>query len=396
MEIQLASTPFGGRGMTRALLDMQERARRIPQQASVDKWKIHRWLCEAKTVFQINDRSLAVLSALLSFYPENNLSAQNGLVVFPSNKQLALRAHGMADATLRRHIAALIEAGLITRQDSPNGKRYARRTKEGGVQIAFGFSLSPLLVRADEIEQAAQRVNAEKTALRELRERVTLLRRDNAKLIEFALNEEMDGPWTELHIRLRQLVDAIPRRAEPEELARLAQALELLRADIDKALNNQQKVQNMSGYESQNERRHIESNPDSHLEKQDLQQTKTPVPSISLDQIMRICPDLEDYATYPIRNWSIFTETAQTVRHFLGVNDKLQELAMKTLGEHQTAILIAYILQRHAEIQSPAAYLRSFIEKARGGGFSLASLLTSAFHTRQKQTLSTVDAVCRI
>ncbi len=396
MEIQLASTPFGGRGMTRALLDMQERARHIPQQASVDKWKIHRWLCEAKTVFQINDRSLAVLSALLSFYPENNLSAQNGLVVFPSNKQLALRAHGMADATLRRHIAALIETGLITRQDSPNGKRYARRTREGGVQIAFGFSLSPLLVRADEIEQAAQRINAEKTALRELRERVTLLRRDNAKLIEFALNEEMDGPWTELHIRLRQLVDAIPRRAEPEELARLAQALEFLRADIDKALNNQQKAQNMSGYESQNERRHIESNPDSHFEKQDLQQTKTLAPSISLDQIMRICPDLEDYATHPIRNWSIFTETAQTVRRFLGVNDMLQELAMKTLGEHQTAILIAYILQRHAEIQSPAAYLRSFIEKARGGEFSLTSLLTSAFHTRQKQTLSTVDPVCRI
>ncbi len=127
------------------LIGGAEKARQIPQGAAADKWQLHRWLCEAKTILGINDRSLAVLSALLSFYPEVTLTGEGNLVVFPSNKQLALRAHGMADATLRRHLAALVEAGLIARQDSPNGKRYARRAKGGELQIAFGFSWLPCL-----------------------------------------------------------------------------------------------------------------------------------------------------------------------------------------------------------------------------------------------------------
>ncbi|MBO9134918.1 replication initiation protein RepC, partial [Rhizobium sp. B209b/85] len=50
----------------------------------------------------LSDRALAVLNALLSFYPGNELSAKHGLAVFPSNAQLSIRAHGIAPATLRR------------------------------------------------------------------------------------------------------------------------------------------------------------------------------------------------------------------------------------------------------------------------------------------------------
>jgi DNA-binding transcriptional ArsR family regulator len=33
----------------------------------------------------------------------------------------------MAPTTLRRHFATLVDAGLIIRNDGPNGKRYARK-----------------------------------------------------------------------------------------------------------------------------------------------------------------------------------------------------------------------------------------------------------------------------
>lgn len=59
----------------------------------------------------IQSNSLAVLDALLSFYPENDLRQDVPLIVFPSNAQLSLRAHGMAGSTLRRHLAVLVEAG---------------------------------------------------------------------------------------------------------------------------------------------------------------------------------------------------------------------------------------------------------------------------------------------
>ncbi|MGO7283473.1 plasmid replication protein RepC, partial [Rhizobium ruizarguesonis] len=152
MEPQYVSTPFGRRSMTLGMLASQESASKVDPDASVDKWKIFRALCEAKDMIGVSDRALAVLNALLTFYPKNEIAEANGFVVFPSNEQLSLRTHGMAGTTLRRNLAMLVEAGLIIRRDSPNGKRFARRNGEGGLGEAFGFSLAPLLVRAREIE----------------------------------------------------------------------------------------------------------------------------------------------------------------------------------------------------------------------------------------------------
>src|SRR6218665_1620887 len=124
MEV-ITTTPFGRRSMTLGMLATQLDAGTIDPDKVIDKWKIFRALCEARAVLDIGDRALAVLSALLSFHPETLLSEEQGLVVFPSNAQLSIRAHGMAPATLRRHLADLVRAGLVIRRDSPNGKRYA-------------------------------------------------------------------------------------------------------------------------------------------------------------------------------------------------------------------------------------------------------------------------------
>ncbi|MCA0342566.1 MAG: replication initiation protein RepC, partial [Proteobacteria bacterium] len=61
------TTPFGRRPMTLALVKGQlETADHNPKK-TVDKWKVFRDVCEAKDVFGVQDRSLAVLHALLSF-----------------------------------------------------------------------------------------------------------------------------------------------------------------------------------------------------------------------------------------------------------------------------------------------------------------------------------------
>ncbi|QPN28531.1 replication initiation protein RepC [Brucella sp. BO2] len=393
MEIQLASTPFGSRRMSFALLAAQKNARQIPQGAAADKWQLHRWLCEAKTILGINDRSLAVLSALLSFYPEVTLTGESNLVVFPSNKQLALRAHGMADATLRRHLAALVEAGLIARQDSPNGKRYARRAKGGELQIAFGFSLAPLLARAPEFEAAAEEIKTAKAQLREMREQLTLLRRDIAKLIEFALIEGLEGPWAHLNQRFRDIVEAIPRRADVQELAMLVEQMREIRENVDKLLKTNKKAENLSGNESQNERQLNESKPDSHFDETALSHEDQCVfensqvqkePSISLDMVLRACPEIETYASGSIRIWQDLIETAGKVRIFLGIDNKLYDMATKTLGIHNAAITIAYILQRYDHIRSAGGYLRILSEKAASGAFSIKPLMMSAMCNRKQ------------
>ncbi len=82
------------------------------------------------------------------------------LVVFPSNKALSLRAHGMAETTLRRHLGELVRAGLVDPAGQPERQALCHRGAEGVETGAFGFDLSPVLARAEEFERLAAEASA--------------------------------------------------------------------------------------------------------------------------------------------------------------------------------------------------------------------------------------------
>jgi replication initiation protein RepC len=375
--------------MTLAMLAAQKEALEIPEGSAIDKWQVYRNLCEGKSIVGIGDRALAVLNALLSFYPDSELSGENGLIVFPSNAQLSLRAHGMADATLRRHLAALVDCGLITRRDSPNGKRYARKDRGGDIEEAFGFSLAPLLARAHEFAQAAEHVRAGNRALRLMRERITLHRRDIHKLIEAAVEEDVPGDWGGLWRRFRVVVDAIPRRATVADLAPIVADLAKIHEDVDKLLESHMNSTNPSGNESQSERQQSNSNTDSTFEFEPALEKSgaTAEPrtreaekpkGYPLGLVLKACPEIADYAVDGIDNWRDFMATAAQVRGYLGVSPSAYEDACHVMGQEVAAIVIACILQRAQHINSAGGYLRALTEKARGGEFSVGPMLMAA------------------
>ena len=96
--------------------------------------------------------------------------------------------------------------------------------------MAFGFELSPLVARAEEFEAWAEDVQAEERALRLVRERITLCRRDIAKMIATGIEEGVptrragQGPsdWAEIHGLYRGILERIPRTATREELEPIA------------------------------------------------------------------------------------------------------------------------------------------------------------------------------
>ncbi|PRD42449.1 replication initiation protein RepC [Phyllobacterium phragmitis] len=390
MEINKITTPFGRRPISFALLASQIEAQEIPRGKTADKWRIYRRLCEGKAIIGISDRSLAVLNALLTFYPETDLSQEHGLVVFPSNAQLALRAHGMADTTLRRHLAALVDCGLIIRRDSPNGKRYARRGRGGGIDEAFGFSLAPLLARAEEFEQAAEQVQAESRALRLTRQRITLYRRDIQKLIEAAQQEGICGHWDVLWKRFRSIVEAIPRRAVIADLEPIAAKLAALRQDIDKQLESHMNASDISGNESQNGRQQSNSDTEILFESdkslgKDLKkktadncQATEPSRTYPLDLILRACPEITDYAPDGINNWRDLMITATQVKEYLGISPSAYRDALQAHGQENVAVIIACILQRARHIGSAGGYLRRLTQKAREGEFSMRPMIMAA------------------
>jgi len=59
MESGFATTPFGRRPMTLALVQANAAAREVPKGSVVEKWQVYRWLCEGKSVVGVGDRALA-------------------------------------------------------------------------------------------------------------------------------------------------------------------------------------------------------------------------------------------------------------------------------------------------------------------------------------------------
>ena len=411
MESESVTTPFGRRPMSLALLLNQRRGEAIAAGTTRNKWKLFRSVCEARAGLGVTDRALTVLDALLSFYPEDDLSSEKGLVVFPSNAQLSLRARGMAAATLRRHLAVLVEAGLISRKDSPNGKRYVRRGRAGGIDEAYGFSLAPLLARASEIEAAAAGIAADRQMLRATKERLTICRRDIAKLIAAAVEEAVPGAWERVSALFHALLERIPKAATLENLPPLLEELETLRLGIINTLESHEKMQMASTSESQFERHIQNSNPESLSESEPGLETEQAarrddqpragleshdqgrrgdggqgwravrtdagrLKSFPLGTVLQACPDIIDYGpSGVIGSWRDLMAAAVTVRTMLRVGPPAYEDACAVMGPENAATVMACILQRGGCITSAGGYLRDLTRRAGRGEFALGPML---------------------
>lgn len=364
----------------------------------INRWVIYKQLCVAKSEFELNDRCLAVLSSLLSFLPEDELNEKNGLVVFPSNRQLSLRAHGMPESTLRRHLASLIEAKIIARKDSPTRKRYAHKDKEGNVELAFGFSFAPLLDRASEIAAIADKVAHEQKNLRRLRDEVSVIRRDVASIFADAVDEtgKLSVRLVEEFARFREIVDTIPRRPSLSQLVAIRANLEAVHEELVISLKTNDIASETSGSDAQFGRRYNESQPESRYKYQNIKKSdlkplssgevasKNPhehngcvLIQPSLDQVLRTCPDICEYGANGIGTWRELIDASQIVSGFLGISRSAYQEALRCMGQETASVVIAWILHKLASINSPGGYLRSLTQKAREGTFSISRLLFS-------------------
>ncbi|MBY3073129.1 replication initiation protein RepC [Rhizobium laguerreae] len=418
MESGYVTTPFGRRPMSLGMLASQQLAETIEPGMKRSKWKLFRAICEARPALGVTDRALTVLDALLTFYPDDEISEEKGLIVFPSNAQLSLRARGMTPATLRRHLAVLVEAGLILRKDSPNGKRYARRDRAGAIGEAFGFSVAPLLARAVEIESLAAQAVADRELLRVTRERLTVCRRDISKLIATALEEGISGDWEGISAMFRALLARIPRVATAEDLAPLLDEMGLLRAEIVNMLERRIKAKKMNANESQIEHHRQNSNPHSLYELEpsfepkqgekaaadndpnagpsDERRLKQQKPSggtssaggaadpgagpglksFPLGLVLQACPSILDYGPGgSIGNWRDLMSAAVVVRSMLGVSPSAYEEACSGMGPENAATVIACILERGGHINSPGGYLRDLTRRTERGEFAIGPML---------------------
>ncbi|MBO3761611.1 plasmid replication protein RepC [Ciceribacter sp. L1K22] len=396
------TTPFGRRRMTLALVKNQFDTSDIRKGKTADKWRVYRDACDARSLLGIRDRALAVLNALLTFYPDSELSEEANLIVFPSNAQLSARANGIAGTTLRENLAILVQAGLIQRHDSPNGKRYVRKGRNGAIETAYGFSLAPLLARSEELALLAQQVAEDNRQLKFIRERITITRRDIRKLISAAMDEGASGDWEGLEQRYVATVMRLRLAKGLNDLTHMLEELTALREAVLKTLENQffsQKSDaNDAVYRQHKQNSKTESinelEPRSRKEQGEPAEPeprpKQPdVGAFPLGMVLRGCPQMADYGPGgAIASWRDLMSAAVVVRSMLGISPSAYQDACEIMGPENAAIAVACMLERAGHINSPGGYLRDLTRKAERGEFSLGPMLM-ALHRQNANVRST-------
>jgi replication initiation protein RepC len=398
MQTLTATTPFGRRPMSLGMIASQVTAQNAPEGATVHKWHVFRDIKEARLALGATDRALAILDALLSFHPETAFYSDSALIVWPSNEQLIGRANGMSPATLRRHLANLVECGLVVRRDSPNGKRYARKGQGGEIEQAYGFDLSPIVARAAEFKDLAEAMRAEKKAYKVVKERLTITRRDIVKMIEAGIEEGVPGNWGSVHIEYQAIVGRLPRTAPRQVLESVAVELDDLWTQIRDVLESFVKSQILNANESHNERHIQNTNTESKNESESGLGTKDeasgsagepdnvrslPKRELPLSIVLNACPNILWMVKGGggIRSWRDFLAAAETARPVMGISPSAWEDAQVAMGEQQAAITLAGIYQKGDEVKSPGGYLRNLTERAKEGKFSAWPMIMALVRT---------------
>jgi len=399
MHSENVTTPFGRRPMTLALVKSQMQVSQIESGKQVNKWKVFRDACDARALLGLRDRALAVLNALLTFHPDAALSNGSNLIVFPSNAQLTARANGIAGSTLRENIAHLVEAGLIQRCDSPNGKRYARKDTAGSIETAYGFSLSPLLARSEELALMAQQVAAAQRHLKIVKERITIARRDVRKLLSAAVEDGVPGNWGTVEMLYVALMARLRTARTTEVFEGLLDELELLREEVI----NQLEIMVISEKSDTNDadsRQHIQnSNTESTVELETCSKNdqaekpspknepkREPIKAFPLSRVLRACPDIAMYGPGgSVESWRDLMVAAVVVRSMLGVSPSAYEDACEVMGPENAAATMAAILERAGHISSAGGYLRDLTGRARRGEFSLGPVLMALLRANGKE-----------
>lgn len=336
--------------------------------------------------------SVMVLDALLSCLPcqddktgaDQPITPLTLLTVYASNDTLCFRAKGIPERQLRRHLDRLEAAGLVSRRDSSNGKRFPIH-RGGKVVGAYGIDLSPLLAQSASLILAADRRRKEAMELRGLRAIILRLRLDclgrhlcdeslsfvetvqtvlrratltltQARALLAKLSDILQGsspdtmsvalPSANLSDALPALPEADDPSAQPKQDLRLPKRCEHLAKAAQGSARHTSSTSQPSATDGQNDRH--KKTPESDSKKTN-NRTASPV-----WDCLRCLP-----AFYPERPDSdhalrqILFDTGAMLR--IGEN-KIAE-AIARIGLAETLVIIDQIADRPDEITKPEAYL---------------------------------------
>ena len=226
---RLAHTPTGFRRMTPGLLKADRAAEGFAglPEGIKSPGQLLAALKAAAPRLGISPRIVHAVDWLFRFTQPQDWDQGSRPIVWPS-ASMQEEALGLSATQVKEINRRLIELGLITMRDSPNGKRYGRRhEKTGHIIEAYGFDLAPIAMRHAEFVRLAEEGRAERAAMGRLRRRATIARKAITQILETAQEYGFEGEeWIALARETAALVRALRGVERPEEMETGARGLE--------------------------------------------------------------------------------------------------------------------------------------------------------------------------
>jgi replication initiation protein RepC len=326
-------------------------------------------------------------------------------IVWPSaeTQQVAL---GLSPTRTKAINRALIEAGIVTMKDSPNGKRYGKRDAKGNIIEAYGFDLSPIAARHAEFVRLAAEAKAEREEMRRLRRRATIARKSIAQLLETAAEYGFKGEeWLTLEQETRNLAQALRMVELPAEMAvgvaslerRQTSARERLESLLVGLTTKPEEAVNPDPLGAENGPHQYTYKPSSYPEQDTViaseegssaggavsEPLQTPAPvatpdkekvlKLTPDELVRLAPRLKAYLRQPDPDWRDLVDAAGFLRSDLDVSKSLWGDACVTMGRIEAAIAIAIVSTKDPEHFRTTAggYFHGMVRKAKAGELNL-------------------------
>jgi replication initiation protein RepC len=353
----------------------------------------------------LSPRMVHAVDWLFRFTMAQDWSRGGRPIVWPSSS-LQQEALGLSPTRTKAINRALIEAGLITMKDSPNGKRYGKRGPKGNIVEAYGFDLSPIAARHAEFVALAAEAKAERDEMRRLRRRATIARNGITQILETVAEYGFLGEeWTTLRRETRDITQALRRVEKPEEMAlgvaslerrqisareRLEKLLAEIAAKASEPVNPDplgaengphQYTYKPNLYPEQDTV--IASEEGSSAGREAVEPNSTParreppekgrVLKLQPDELVKLAPRLKAYLRRSDPTWPEIVDAASFLRSDLDVSKPLWGEACIAMGREQAAIAIAIVSTKDpAHFRTTAGgYFHGMVIKAKAGELNL-------------------------
>jgi replication initiation protein RepC len=330
-------------------------------------------------------------------------------IVWPSAELQELTL-GLSPTQVKEINRCLIELGLVTMKDSPNGKRYGKRDPKGQIIEAFGFDLSLFAVRHAEFVRLAEEQAAERRAIKKLRRRRTIAHKGIIQILETAREYGFKADeWQTLARESTDLVRALKAVERPDEmetgvtsLERRWQAardrIEFLLGTVDTdpmEPENRPHIYNYNPTSYLQEDTVIAANGCSGIGEASPSKALAPVPQatnvrsevaqrsartdkgmvhgIAADELPRLAPKLGQYLQRPDPTWPELHDAADWLRGELEVSKSLWGEACVSMGRDVATIALAIVSTKDPDYfkTSPGGYFHGMVAKHLAGELHL-------------------------